>query len=109
MSRPRRLLVGLTGGIGTGKSSALAEFERLGAATVSLDQIAREQAKRGREGWKAIKRTFGSAVLDESGNIDRRKLGARVFRRPADRRRLERATHPLILREMKRLIARLDG
>jgi dephospho-CoA kinase len=109
MKKPRRFVVGLTGGIGSGKSTALAEFERRGAATVSLDQIAREQAKPGRDGWKAITKAFGPGVLDGAGRIDRRKLGARVFRRPADRRKLERATHPLIRREMRRRVSRLDG
>lgn len=109
MMKPKRFVVGLTGGIGTGKSSALAEFERLGASTVCLDQIAREQAKKGRDGYKAIVKAFGRDVLDDAGNIDRRALGSRVFRRPADRKRLERATHPLILSEMKTLLSRLNG
>ncbi len=109
MTRPRRFVVGLTGGLGAGKSAALAEFERLGAATVCLDQVAREQARPGREGWTAIVRAFGRGVLDASGRIDRKALGARVFRRPAERRRLERATHPPVLREMKARVSRLRG
>jgi len=104
-----RFVVGLTGGIGTGKSSVLAEFERLGAATISLDQLAREQARPGRDGWSAIVCAFGRGILDRSGRIDRRALGIVVFRDPAARRRLERATHPLILKEMTRLISRLTG
>ena len=107
--KPSRLVVGLTGGIGTGKSSALAEFERLGAATVSLDRIAREQAEPGRAGFRAIVRAFGREVLGRDGRIDRRALGGRVFRKPAALRRLERATHPLILREMRRLVAGSRG
>jgi len=109
MRKPRGFVVGLTGGIGTGKSTALAEFERLCAATVSLDQLAREQAKPGREGWRAIVRAFGRGALAADGTIDRRALGARVFRDAAARRRLERATHPPILREMERLVGRLKG
>jgi dephospho-CoA kinase len=107
--RPKRFVAGLTGGIGTGKSSALAEFERRGASTLSLDRIAREQARPGRGGHRAIVRAFGPGVLDAGGEIDRRALGAKVFRNPAARRRLERATHPLILREMERLLARMEG
>jgi dephospho-CoA kinase len=107
--KPRRFVVGLTGGIGTGKSTALAEFERRGASTVSLDRIAREQARPGRAGHRAVVRAFGRGVLDASGALDRRALGARVFRSPAARRRLERATHPPILREMDRLVRRLAG
>ena len=107
--RPNRFVAGLTGGIGTGKSSALAEFERLGAATVSLDRIAHEQARPGREGFAAIVKTFGRGVVGADGKIDRRALGARVFRSPAARRALERATHPAILREMDLLISKLRG
>lgn len=107
--KPRRFVAGLTGGIGAGKSSALAEFERRGAATVSLDRIAREQARPGRAGHRAIVRAFGREVLDASGAVDRRALGAKVFRSPAALRKLERATHPGILREMKRLVSRMNG
>lgn len=107
--KPKRFVVGLTGGIGTGKSSALAEFARLGAATVSLDQIAREQAKPGRAGFRAIVRAFGDGVRGPRGGIDRRALGSRVFRDKSSLRRLERAVHPLILREMGRLIGRMRG
>lgn len=107
--RPKRFVAGLTGGIGTGKSSALAEFEALGAPTLSLDRIAREQARPGRAGYRAIVRAFGRRVLDAGGEIDRRALGAKVFGHPAARRKLERVTHPLILREMARLLSRLNG
>ncbi len=101
--------MGLTGGIGTGKSSALETFEGLGAATVSLDQIAKEQAKPGREGFRAIVRTFGKGVLNSQGLIDRRALGEKVFKSPAALRKLEKATHPSILREMKRLVNGMKG
>jgi dephospho-CoA kinase len=100
----KRFVVGLTGGIGTGKSSALKEFDKLGASTVSLDQIAHEQAKPGREGYRAIVRAFGKNVLGAQGLIDRRALGEQVFKSPAALRKLERTTHPIILTEMKRLV-----
>lgn len=107
--RPKRLVVGLTGGIGTGKSSALNIFEKLGAATVSLDQIAKEQAKPGRQGYKAIVKDFGTCILKKDGTIDRGLLGRVVFDDKNARLGLERATHPLILKEMKRLIDRMNG
>lgn len=106
---PKRFVVGLTGGIGSGKSSALRQFERRGAATVSLDQIAREQARPGREGYKAIVRDFGSCILKKDGTIDRALLGRVVFSDARARRGLEKATHPPILREMKSLVSRLKG
>lgn len=108
MSRPQRFVVGLTGGIGTGKSTALAAFSALGVPTLSLDQIAREQARPGNDGWKVIKRAFPRFVRAD-GAVDRPALAAHVFARAAARRRLERATHPLILREMERLLSRMSG
>jgi dephospho-CoA kinase len=107
--KPRNFVVGLTGGIGTGKSAALKEFERSGASTVSLDQVAHEQAKPGREGYLAIVRAFGKGVLRADGLIDRRALGEKVFKSPAALKKLERATHPSILREMERLVKGMKG
>ena len=106
---PRRFVVGLTGGIGTGKSSALSAFESFGASTVSLDQIAHEQAKPGRAGYRAIIRDFGSCILNPNGTIDRALLGRVVFGDKKARLGLEAAIHPSILREMNRLIGRLKG
>ena len=107
--RPKNFVVGLTGGIGTGKSSALAEFDKLGASTVSLDRIAHEQAKPGREGYRAIVKTFGQGILGPKGLIDRRALGEKVFKSPAALKKLERTTHPIILREMERLVNAMKG
>lgn len=109
MKKPRRFVVGLTGGIGTGKSSALKAFESLGAATVCLDQIAKEQAKPGRDGYKAIVKNFGQCILQEDGTINRALLGRVIFSDKRAKLGLERATHPLILKEMHELIGRLKG
>lgn len=106
---PKRFVVGLTGGIGTGKSSALKAFEKRGAATVCLDQIAREQAKPGRDGYKAIVKAFGPCILRDDKTINRSLLGEVVFGDKRARLGLERATHPLILKEMKGLIGRSKG
>jgi dephospho-CoA kinase len=105
----KRLVIGLTGGIGTGKSSALNVFEKLGAATISLDQIAKEQAKPGREGYKSIVKNFGTCILNEDRSINRALLGRVIFSDKRARLGLERATHPLILKEMRELIGRLKG
>lgn len=100
-----KLIIGLTGGIGTGKSSLLAEFGRLGAATISLDELAHRLSRKGKPVYRGIVREFGTKYLDSAGQIDRQALGKAVFANPALRRRLERVTHPAILREMRRLIA----
>src|SRR5208282_1727603 len=100
-----KLVIGLTGGIGTGKSSLLAAFTRLGAATMSLDDVSHRLSRKGTPLYRRIVRPFGTDSLDSSGEIDRRALGRKVFAHPALRRQLERATHPAILREMRRFIA----
>lgn len=105
----KRFVVGLTGGIGTGKSSALRAFEGRGAATICVDQIAKEQAKRGREGYKAIVKAFGPCILNKDRSINRALLGRVIFSDKRAKLGLERATHPLILKEMKRLIGRMTG
>jgi len=87
----------------------LVEFEKAGASTISLDQIAHEQAKPGREGYLAIVRAFGINIVGADGLIDRRALGEKVFKSPAALRKLERATHPSILREMERLVRSMKG
>ena len=109
MIKPKRLVVGLTGGIGTGKSAAMKTFESLGASTVCLDQIAKEQAKPGRDGYKAIVKAFGPCILNEDKTINRALLGQMIFSDKRARAGLERATHPLILKEMKELIGKLKG
>lgn len=101
----RKLVIGLTGGIGTGKSSLLAAFGRLGAATVSSDELSHRLSRKGKPLHRSIVRAFGTKYLDSSGEIDRKALGKAAFASPALRRRLERATHPAILREMRRFIA----
>lgn len=107
--KPRRFVVGLTGGIGTGKSTALKAFEALGAATVCLDQIAKEQARPGRDGYKAAVKNFGKCILKNDGTIDRALLGRVIFSDKRAKSGLERALHPLILKEMRELVGKLSG
>ncbi|OGR56871.1 MAG: dephospho-CoA kinase [Elusimicrobia bacterium GWA2_69_24] len=99
---PRPLRIGLTGGIGSGKSAALEAFGRAGADTVSLDAAAHELSRRGGPIHRAVRRVFGPRFFTRDGELDRRALGAHVFSRPAARRRLEAVTHPLIRRELRR-------
>lgn len=106
--KPPRFVVGLTGGIGTGKSTALAAFASLGVPTISLDSIAHESARPGKDGWKAVKKAFPRFVGDD-GALDRAGLGKHVFAHASARRRLEKATHPVILKEMSRRLSRLRG
>ena len=96
------LSVGLTGGIGSGKSTVAAELERLGAVVVDADRIAREVVAPGTPGLAAVVEEFGPGVLDPDGSLDRQALAARVFTDPAALRRLGEITHPLVAAESRR-------
>ena len=98
-------VVGLTGGIGSGKSAAAAEFGRLGAAVVDTDAIAHELTEAGGSAIPEIRRVFGPAAIDASGAMDRGKMRARVFADPGTKQALEALLHPLIREESQRRIA----
>jgi dephospho-CoA kinase len=98
------LLVGLTGGIATGKSTVTDVFRRLGCEIVDADVLAREVVEPGAPALADITREFGADVLQSDGTLDRKRLGAIVFADPDRRRRLEQITHPAI---RARLAARL--
>jgi dephospho-CoA kinase len=89
-------VVGLTGGIATGKSTFSALLRARGAPVVDADALARAVVEPGTPALAEIVRAFGEGVLREDGTLDRKLLGARVFADPAARRRLEAITHPAI-------------
>ena len=90
------LRVGLTGGIGSGKSTVAQRFRELGAVVIDADELAREVVGIGSTGLAAIRERFGDAVLAGDGSLDRGALGEIVFADPLARRDLEAITHPLI-------------
>ena len=92
------LLVGLTGGIATGKSTVSALLRALGCVVIDADQLAREVVEPGQPALEAIRREFGPEVIRPDGTLDRPRLGAIVFADGARRRRLEEITHPAIRR-----------
>jgi dephospho-CoA kinase len=95
-SRPF-LLVGLTGGIASGKSMVSRQLAELGCRLVDADVQAREVVRRGEPAWQAIVDEFGRDVVGPDGELDRKRLGAIVFADPARRKALEGITHPAIL------------
>ena len=98
-------VVGLTGGIGSGKSAAAREFERLGAALVDTDAIAHELTAPGGAALEQIKALFGAAAIGASGAMDREAMRKRVFSDPLAKRALEQLLHPMIRAEAERRIA----
>lgn len=97
--------VGLTGGIGSGKSAAADRFEALGAAIVDSDRIAHELTGPGGAAMEAIEAAFGTAVIGADGALDRVAMRAQVFAAPEARVRLEGILHPLIRAESLRRVA----
>jgi dephospho-CoA kinase len=105
----RKLIVGLTGGIGSGKSAAAEEFARLGATVVDTDAIARALTEPGGAAMEHIKALFGEAFIAPSGAMDRKAMRDRVFADPAARQALESLLHPMIRAESERRIAAAVG
>lgn len=104
-----KLVVGLTGGIGSGKSAAAEEFARLGASVVDTDAIAHELTRAGGAAIPDVERIFGKELIGESGALDRKAMREHVFADPAARKALERLLHPLIREESQRRIAAAGG
>ena len=103
------LVIGLTGGIGSGKSSVSDRFAALGAPVIDTDLIAREIVAPGLPAHRQIRRSFGESVLLADGTLDRDSLRAMVFEDPAKRAELERILHPAIRREVSRRLGDLDA
>jgi len=105
-SRRPFLLVGLTGGIATGKSTVSAMLRELGCAIIDADVLAREVVAPGEPAYRDIVEEFGAGVVQADGALDRPRLGAIVFADPVRRKRLEAITHPRI---RDRFARRLDA
>lgn len=102
-------VVGLTGGIASGKSTVGRAFAELGVPVIDADQLAREVVAPGSEGLAEIVATFGDDLLLPDGTLDRKALGARVFQDAALRQKLNAITHPRIARLSTARIAAIDA
>ena len=96
------ILVGLTGGIASGKSTVANLFRRFGATVIDADQLARDVVQPGKPAWREIVQCFGRRVLLPDRTIDRHVLGSMVFHDRRKLRRLERIIHPRVAREQQR-------
>ena len=101
-------VIGLTGGIGTGKTQVSDILASLGAAIVNADQVGHEAYLPDTRTWHDIVAAFGRGVLSESGEIDRGKLGGIVFSDPDAMKRLNSITHPRIFEMIRERIGDLD-
>lgn len=102
------LVLGLTGGMGSGKTTVAGIFRRFGAGIIDVDQVARELVMPGRPALKEIVRCFGHEVLNEDGTLDRRRLGDIVFNNREELARLDAIMYPRMFREVRRRLRKME-
>lgn len=103
------LIVGLTGGIASGKTTVERLFVSRGAPVIDADAIARDLVGTGEPGLVAIVREFGPQVLTHEGHLDRKQMADRVFFNPDSRKRLEAILHPMVRERMSDALTRIDA
>ena len=106
MKRPLR--VGLTGGIGSGKTTVKNLFDELGAPTIDADEISRGITKPGQAAFDEVVARFGKESLDDTGNLDRKRLRALIFSEPDLKKELEAIIHPRVRAEIRAFTERVD-
>ena len=103
------LVIGLTGGIAAGKSTATAFFQDRGVPVIDADEVARDVVAAGTAGLSAVIAAFGPQILQADGTLDRRRLREVVFADPAARHRLEAILHPLINTQIRARLQQVTG
>lgn len=103
MLSSRMLLIGLTGGVATGKSTVAKLFKECGAVVIDADALARQIVQPGKPAWKDIVRLYGKRVLEDDRTLNRPALARIVFHDPRKLRMLSRIIHPRVAREQSRL------
>lgn len=103
------LTIGLTGGIGSGKSTVAERFADKGIPVLDADAISRELVEPGQPALDEIIDQFGAGILDEDGRLDRRRLRSEVFADPVQRRRLEAILHPRVRTTIQARVRGLEG
>lgn len=102
------LVIGLTGGIGSGKSTVTDLFARLGVPIIDADVIAKQLTSPKQEAFENIIKHFGSDILDQNGQLNRKRLGQIIFQNNQERQWLEKLLHPEIERQMHEQIKQLS-
>lgn len=108
-TQPGAVILGLTGGIASGKSTVARMFAALGAEMVDADLLAREAVAPGEPAWHEVQRAFGPRSLRPDGTLDRAWLGEQVFASEEARHRLNAIVHPAVVRELQARIASARG
>lgn len=103
------LTIGLTGGIGSGKSTVADLFKALAIPVYDTDAIARQLVEPGEPALEEIVKLFGDSILDKAGNLDRQKLKQQIFNNENDRQKLESILHPRILKLLQTKINNCDA
>jgi len=103
------LIVGLTGGIASGKSTIADMFKREGAYIIDIDMVSRDVVKPGRPAWQEVVHIFGKEVLNEDQTLNRKKVGDIVFSDAGKRKKLEKIIHPKITAEKLRQIGEIEA
>jgi dephospho-CoA kinase len=105
----RPLVIGLTGGIGSGKSTVAGLFAELGVPVIDADQLAHELASPGQPAFEEILAQFGSDCLQADGTLDRAWLRQRIFSDPSSKQQLEAILHPKIRQRMQQLVGKIKA
>lgn len=104
----KKRIIGLTGGIATGKSTVLKEFKNCGATVFDCDKLSRDAVKPGSKASLKIKKTFGAKVFKKNGDLNRSLLGSIVFKDPAKRKKLEDIIHPPVKKDLKEKVGKVS-
>ncbi len=101
------IVLGVTGSVGTGKSTVSKMFEKLGAVRISADALAHEAIEKGKAPYRRVVRSFGKVILDRDGSIRRRELAKIVFQNPKKLKTLNSLIHPYVIGRIREKIRRL--
>jgi len=103
------MVIAITGGIGSGKSTVRKLFEKMGASGIDTDELARKAVEEGSEGARRIREAFGPSYFDEKGELDRQRMAERVFSDSRSLRKLESILHPIIREKEQMIIEELKN
>ncbi len=107
MPRNEKLKIGITGGVGSGKSLAAGYFEKLGYKVIYADKIARELYKTNKLLLERLVKEFGSGILDENGKLSRVNSRRIIFKSKGNIKRVNSIVHPFVFQEMDRLVSKI--